>query len=146
MIRKITEADRETYLEFSRIFYDSPAVHAPIPESRRVAAFDEMVSSDERLVGVVLECDGKPAGYGLASKMYSQEAGGIQLWLEELFILPEYRSRGLGREFFAYMEAIPNVARTRLEYERANTRVAALYRRLGYSDVPYAQLMKDIKK
>ena len=50
MIRKITEADRELYLEFSRIFYDSPAVHAPIPESRRVAAFDEMVSSDERLV------------------------------------------------------------------------------------------------
>lgn len=146
MIRKITKSDRELYLEFSRIFYNSPAVHAPIPESYREAAFDEMVSSDERLVGVVLECDGKPAGYGLASKMYSQEAGGIQLWLEELFVLPEYRSRGLGREFFDYMEALPNVARTRLEYERENLRAAALYRRLGYSDVPYAQLMKEIKK
>lgn len=145
MIRKITEADREIYLEFSRIFYDSPAVDAPIPESHRIAAFEEMVSSDERLVGVFLECDGKPVGYGLASKMYSQEAGGIQLWLEELFILPEYRSRGLGREFFAYMESLPNVARTRLEYAKGNARAVALYRKLGYEDVPYGQLMKKIK-
>ena len=129
MIRKITEADREIYLEFSRMFYDSPAVHAPIPESHRAAAFD-----------------GRPAGYGLASKMYSQEAGGIQLWLEELFVLPEYRSRGLGREFIAYMESLPNVARIRLEYERSNTRAAALYRKLGYADMPYEQLVKNIKK
>ncbi len=146
MIRKITEADREKYLEFSKIFYDSSAVDAPIPESHRIAAFEEMVASQERLVGVFLECDGKPVGYGLASKMYSQEAGGIQLWLEELFVLPEYRSRGLGREFIAYMESLPNVARIRLEYEKSNTRAAALYRKLGYADMPYEQLVKNIKK
>lgn len=146
MIRKITEADREIYFEFSRMFYDSPAVHAPIPESYRAAAFEEMVSSDDRLAGAMLECDGRPAGYGLASKMYSQEAGGIQLWLEELFVLPEYRSRGLGREFIAYMESLPNVARIRLEYEKSNTRAAALYRKLGYADMPYEQLVKNIKK
>ena len=146
MIRKITEADREIYLEFSRMFYDSPAVHAPIPESYRAAAFEEMVSSDDRLAGAMLECDGRPAGYGLASKMYSQEAGGIQLWLEELFVLPEYRSRGLGREFIAYMESLPNVARIRLEYEKSNTRAAALYRKLGYADMPYEQLVTNIKK
>lgn len=146
MIRKITEADREKYLEFSKIFYDSSAVDAPIPESHRIAAFEEMAASQERLVGVFLECDGKPVGYGLASKMYSQEAGGIQLWLEELFVLPEYRSRGLGREFFAYMESLPNVARIRLEYEKSNTRAAALYRKLGYADMPYEQLVKNIKK
>ena len=115
-------------------------------ESYRAAAFEEMVSSDDRLAGAMLECDGRPAGYGLASKMYSQEAGGIQLWLEELFVLPEYRSRGLGREFIAYMESLPNVARIRLEYERSNTRAAALYRKLGYADMPYEQLVKNIKK
>lgn len=93
-----------------------------------------------------LNATGKPAGYGLASKMYSQEAGGIQLWLEELFVLPEYRSRGLGREFIAYMESLPNVARIRLEYEKSNTRAAALYRKLGYADMPYEQLVKNIKK
>lgn len=145
MIRKITKADREKYLEFSKIFYDSSAVDAPIPESHRIAAFEEMAASQERLVGVFLECDGKPVGYGLASKMYSQEAGGIQLWLEELFVLPEYRSRGLGREFFAYMESLPNVARMRLEYDKGNVRAVALYRKLGYVDMPYGQLVKKIK-
>ena len=46
----------------------------------------------------------KIAGYGLIAKTFSQEAGGMVYWLEELYILEEYRSKGLGSEYFRYME------------------------------------------
>ncbi len=145
MIRKITPSDRELYLKLSGMLYSSEAVSGPIPESRRIAAFEEMMRSDAYLIGVVAECGGVAAGYGLASKMYSQEAGGIVLWLEELFILPEYRSRGLGMEFFEYMANISGVARMRLEFAPENLRAESLYRRLGFVGVPYKQLMKDLR-
>ncbi len=143
MIRKIKESDREIFLKFAKTMYMSDAVAAPIPESRHVAAFNEMMRSEDYLLGLIVECDGKPVGYGLCSKMYSQEAGGISLWIEEVYILPEYRSRGLGRELFAYVEKIPGIARLRLEVDAENTRAIDLYVALGFSDVPYHQLMKD---
>ena len=56
--------------------------------------------------GCMLEEDGESVGFGLVAKTWSREAGGMTLWLEELFILPQYRSRGLGSalvlEFLLY--------------------------------------------
>ena len=145
MIRKIKPSDRDTFLKLSGMLYASDAVERQIPESNREAAFDELMRSNDYLDGVILESGGKIAGYGLTSKMYSQEAGGFVLWLEELFILPEYRSKGLGGEFFRYAEGIPGIVRTRLEVEGKNARAISLYKRLGYKEGPYMQMMKILR-
>ena len=93
----------------------------------------------------ILEYEGQPAGYGLIAKTFSQEAGGYVYWLEELYILEEFRSKGLGSEFFAYVEEHKEegVLRFRLEVEEDNTRAAALYERLGYKPLNYKQMMKE---
>ncbi|MPM68864.1 hypothetical protein SDC9_115799 [bioreactor metagenome] len=66
------------------------------------------------------------------------------LWVDELYIKPEYRGCGLGHAFFAFLEKSPHVKRIRLEVESRNERAIALYRRLGYTDLPYSQMMKDL--
>jgi ribosomal protein S18 acetylase RimI-like enzyme len=40
--------------------------------------------------------DGNPVGVAYASCLLSLEHGGFSGWLEELYVLPEWRGRGIG--------------------------------------------------
>lgn len=146
MVREIRKEDYQLYMDLSREFYDSEAVLHTIPESYREATWKEMMRSPEFVRGYILEKDGAPAGYGLTSRTFSQEAGGKVVWLEELYIRPEYRCHGLGKEFFRYVDEkiAPEVKRLRLEIEPENLRAKKLYLSLGYEDLPYAQMVKDV--
>ena len=149
MVRRIRREDRENFLRLSEMFYASPAVLHGVPEKYHEDMFEELMRSDEYADGYILEADGKCVGYGLTAKSYSREAGGRVLWLEELFILEEYRSRGLGREFFAAAEEYASAngfARIRLEVEEDNVRARSLYQRLGYEDLTYLQMVKELRR
>ena len=71
------------------------------PASYHDAALDELFRPDSLQRACLLEQDGETAGYGLLSLKYSHEAGGLELWVEELYVRPAFRGRGLGHEFFA---------------------------------------------
>lgn len=147
MVRKITSADRNEFLRLSKMFYASMAVMHDIPEDYHKKAFEELMRSDEYAEGYILETEGKTVGFGLTAKTYSREAGGKVLWLEELFVLEEYRSCGLGKEFFAMAEADARekgFARIRLEVEEENVRARTLYERLGYQPLGYSQMVKEL--
>ena len=95
----------------------------------------------------LLDWEGETAGYGLTARTFSQEAGGIVIWIEELYIREAYRSRGLGREFFSYIEEKNRgkIKRIRLEVEEDNTRAISLYERLGYEVLGYNQMIKEFE-
>lgn len=75
--------------------------------------------SREYASAYILEFGDEVAGYGLMSYTFSQEAGGMAAWIEEVYIRSKYRGRGLGKEFFSYVDAViaPKVMRLRLEVE-----------------------------
>ncbi len=145
MIRKAEKRDRQAYLEMAHEFYHSPAVLHPVPDSYLEATFEECMRSDIYSVCYIMEVNGKYAGYALISKTFSQEVGGRVYWLEELYIRESYRSKGLGRAFFAMIEEEKNhgVKRFRLEVEEENHRAIALYERMGYKRLEYKQMIKD---
>ena len=94
----------------------------------------------------LLEQDGETAGYGLLSLKYSHEAGGLELWVEELYVRPAFRGHGLGHEFFAWLRglsAAEHIRRIRLETEPENERAAALYARMGFSPLGYCQMFRE---
>jgi ribosomal protein S18 acetylase RimI-like enzyme len=142
-IRKISKQDRQQYLEMTKMFYHSEAVLHPVPIEHAQRTFEEMMRSEVYLRGYFLEVHSKVAGYALTARTFSQESGGIVVWLEELFILPEYRSQGLGRECLSFLENEEGISRIRLEVEPENKRAFDLYCRLGYRELPYLQLVKD---
>ena len=143
MIRKAAEGDKETYIEMAREFYDSPAVAHKVPDAYFGRTFDEAMRSDEYVGLYMLTDGGAICGYALTARTFTQEAGGTVLWLEELYLRPAHRSKGLGREFFAFMEREMPAARYRLEVEPDNGRAKALYARLGYKILPYEQMYKE---
>lgn len=148
MIRKLEKKDRELYIRMAHDFYHSPAVLHPIPDVCFERTFEECMRPEGYARGYILEWEGDTAGYGLISKSYSQEAGGYVYWLEELYILEAYRSKGLGSEFLRYVEETkePQVTRLRLEVEEENVRAIALYKRCGYEVLKYVQMVKDSQR
>ena len=145
MIREITEKDRKIYLELSEEFYSSPAVSHKIDIKNCENAFEETLKGSPYIKIFMFEADGKPVGYGQVSFTYSIEAGGLTLWLEEAYVKPEYRSRGLGSEFFEYVfYNYGKVAkRYRLEIDPDNLRAEKLYVKKGFSDMPYKPMVKE---
>lgn len=145
MIRRINENDRAVYLQMAHEFYHSEAVLHPVPEENYGRAFDEMMRSDAYMTGLILQHEDQIAGYALLCRTYSQEAGGMAVWIDELYVRPEFRNRGVGRAFFAELENILPAARYRLEIEPDNARAEKLYRSMGFDVLGYRQLVKDIR-
>ena len=128
-----------------REFYSGDAVLHPVPEEYFQRTFDALMENTPFAAAYIIEQDGVTAGYALLAKSFSQEAGGIVIWIEELYIRPEFQGHGLGTAFFRFLEAQNDgtVKRYRLEYEPANVRGAALYRRLGFTPLGYSQVIKE---
>ena len=141
-IRKITAADRAVYLQLSEEFYHSEAVLHPVPSEYFERSFEEMMRSDEYLLCYLLERDGETIGYALLAKTWSVEAGGAVVWLEELYLRPDYRGQGLGSVFLAFMTREIPAERYRLEVEPDNHRAKALYGRYGFEVLPYQQMKR----
>jgi len=146
MIRRIRPSDREVYLKMAHDFYHSEAVLHPVPDENLYRSFNEMLRSDAYLTGLIFEKDGKIAGYALLCKTWSQEAGGKTVWIDELYVLPEFQGQGIGHEFFAELRAIEPAARYRLEIEPDNLRARKLYESMGFENLGYLQLVNDITK
>lgn len=146
MIRKFVPEDREDYIRFSTEFYNSSAVDKPVPREHFEQGFDEIMRSDVYVQGYMLVCDGNNVGYCVTMKTYSVEAGGITIWIDELFVLEEYRSKGLGRELFKYIEenGDKKLRRIRLEVELENGRAISLYKKMGFEPAPYDGMWKTI--
>lgn len=146
MIRRMTTEDREFYLRAADEFYHTDAVEKPLPMERLNANFDEVMRSDVYLEGLILEQDGEKAGYCLLTKTFHTEAG-MTLWLEDVYILEQFRSKGLGKELFAYLDEnySEKFGRFRLEVEDENEIAVALYKKNGFRFLEYKQMIKDNK-
>lgn len=146
MIRKVTPEDKEIYMQLADAFYHSEAVLHPVPDSHKEAMWAELMRSEDYAQCFFIEKNGEVAGFLLMAYTFSQESGGKVAWIEEIFINPEYRSQGLGTEFFEFIkkEIEPTCSRIRLEVEEDNVRAKKLYSSLGYEILPYQQMVKEL--
>ena len=117
---------RAYYLE------DGHAFH----EDRQLPALAALVAGDPLGRAWLVRLGERPVGYAVLTWAFSVEAGGREACVDELYLVPEVRDRGLGRRVLALLEAearAQGVRRVFLEVERHN-RVIGLYRRAGYVD------------
>ena len=145
MIRPFSQSDRSIIVKMMQTFYQSPAVCHSVPKSYFNTTIDTVLNGSPYAEGWIVEYDGNPAGYGLVAKTYSNEVGGLVIWLEELYISEEFRGLGLGSELIQFIEEYyhDRAARFRLEVTDSSEDAARLYRRLGYQPLGYHQMIKD---
>ena len=148
LIRDLQATDRDNLIHMMREFYASPAVLHLVPDTYFIRTADALDQKSPYVAAYIAEHQGVPAGYGLVSLTYSNEAGGLVVWLEELYIRDFARGFGLGTELIGYIENQyrDQAVRFRLEVEEENHAAVRLYRRKGYTSLPYAQMVKELPK
>ena len=135
--RPITAADETDFYTMAEEFYHSDAVLHPIPAEYHRRAFSEMMRSGQYLSGYIFTDGDNTAGFAVTNRMMQHEAGGVMVWVEDLYIRPAYRGQGLGSRFLAWLEEQlrGDAVMLRLETEPENERAQELYYRLGYENL-----------
>lgn len=152
VIRDMESRDEGAVLEMMKDFYRSPACLHVVPEKNFKNTIREAVSGSPFVRILILEekDDDAPSqaartiGYAHYVVSWNNEAGGQQIWFDELYLKDAARGKGYGTMVFGWMEKnYPDVKRIRLEATKENTRAVSLYERIGYGELPYYQMCKD---
>ena len=70
--------------------------------------------------------------------------GGRCVFLEEIFLKPQFRGQGLGPQVMAWIEnQYPSARRFRLEVNEVNRGAVHMYQKAGYDYLRYDQMVID---
>ena len=142
MIRKMIREDKNVIIDMMRVFYASPAVLSNGSEEIFEADVENCVNENPYLEGFVFEENGEILGYGMIAKSFSTEFGKPCIWVEDLYLKPEYRGQGIGGKFFEYLEQNYTECIFRLEVEEENERAIHVYEKNGFAVLPYMEMKK----
>ncbi len=142
MIRNIQERDREEVLCMMRTFYASDAVWSNGSDEIFAADVDACLSDSPYIEGYVFEGDGVLQGYAMVAKSFSTEFGKPCMWLEDIYVAPEFRDRGIGSAFMSFIQNKYTDAIFRLEVEPENERAVHVYEKCGFVVIPYMEMKK----
>ena len=69
----------------------------PLDRQWAAASFSTLLRDDSLGAVWIIADDSEPAGYVVLTVRFSMEYGGLDAFIDDLFIRPAYRRRGLGR-------------------------------------------------
>ncbi|MBR2622294.1 MAG: GNAT family N-acetyltransferase [Clostridia bacterium] len=141
-IRRMTVADTDVVIDMMRTFYASPAVFTNGSEEIFQNDVTACVSDSPYAEGFVFESKQGLLGYGMIAKSFSTEFGKPCIWIEDLYLLPDYRGLGIGSAFFSFIEKTYPDHLLRLEVEEENERAVHVYKKNGFDVLPYMEMKK----
>ncbi|MEX2570687.1 MAG: GNAT family N-acetyltransferase [Gemmatimonadota bacterium] len=103
-IREAGPGDIGVFLDLVDALADYEKLERPSAEARERLARDGF-GDTRRIQPYLAERAGRPVGYAVTLFTYSSFLALPTLYLEDLFVLPEARSKGVGRAFFRYLAA-----------------------------------------
>ena len=145
-IRKLCAADFDQVMAMMRVFYASDALLVHPDDAVLARTLRDSMAGGPYITGYGFKINGCLAGYGMVSRSYSTETGGICLWIEDIYICPAYRGKGIGTAFLQFVEKLGGAVRLRLEAEPANEKAMSVYRNAGFQELGYTQLVKELQE
>lgn len=141
-IRDMTIQDKASVLEMMRVFYASPAVFTNGSDEIFLNDIENCINNNPYLEGYIIENSNGILGYAMVAKSFSTEFGKPCFWIEDLYIKDEYRGLGLGKTFFDFITKKYTDCIFRLEVEEENERAIKLYKKCGFTVLPYMEMKK----
>jgi ribosomal protein S18 acetylase RimI-like enzyme len=117
----------------------------------QVRSVTEQIVNDDRLgfVLVAVEKNEKPVGVVLGCAILGIEHGGLSGWIEELYVLPEFRERGVGSFLIAEFIRVASRFGWRaidLEIDSSHRRAVSLYERHGFTQLDRSRWSRRLKQ
>lgn len=131
-VRLATQTDVPVLVALMREFYAESAF--PLDGEWAAHAFASLIADPSRGAVWLITCDGVVAGHVVLSVRFAMEFGGLSAWIDDLFVLQEYRRKGAAR---AGLDALVAECRRRgcrsmhVEVAPDNVAATALYRSYG---------------
>lgn len=132
LVRRAVVADAPTIANFARAFHAED--HHPLSDEGVAGLLVMLEPGFSDGVVLLLEVDGVAQGYGVLSFCYGYEHGGPETFVEDIYVVPELRSRGFGQLLLSALETEARAAGRRaihLEVMPGN-RAETWYRRQGW--------------
>ena len=142
-IRNMESKDRRQVLEMMRTFYSSDAVLSNGSEEIFHIDIDNCIGDNPYLEGYIFENGHSVVGYAMLAKSFSTEFGKPCIWIEDIYIKDEYRGLGAGSFFLKFVETKYPHSLFRLEVETENERALHVYKKCGYTVLPYTEMKKQ---
>ena len=133
--RPAQEGDVPLLLGLMQGFYRD--TDTPLDADKATIALAALVADPALGRILVIEVDGGPVGYVVLSLGFSLEFLGRDAFVDELYVVPEHRGRGLGRAALQELESVAaglGVKALHLEVGPDNESAKGLYRRAGFLD------------
>lgn len=104
MIRPAVPADAPTILAFIRELAEYERLaHAAVATVEEIEG--TLFGPDPQARILIAEWEGEPAGFALSFFSYSTFLAQRGVWLEDLFVRPAFRGRGLGKALLLHLAA-----------------------------------------
>jgi GNAT superfamily N-acetyltransferase len=131
-LRRVADADLPALARMAAAFNDEDG-HPLSRAGRR--ALEELCAGTPHGLGLMIEHEKHTIGYIVIGLGFSIEYGGIDGFLDEFFVEPRHRGRGLGTAALVELGKLARrmkIKALHLEAMPGNDGAARLYQRLGY--------------
>jgi ribosomal protein S18 acetylase RimI-like enzyme len=144
-VERATLADREILIDLThRQFIEHEIMYtAEILDS----AIEEMLAKEGLGILLIAIENSQVIGFAVISFSWTLEHGGKSAWLDELYVLPEYRGRGVGSMLVGkVIEAAKKEGckAIDLEVEEDHRRAERLYERKGFERLTRSRWAKSL--
>jgi len=127
------------------LYTDDPSTEGMTVEKIR-RTIEELAQHPEKGTIVIFETDRAVVGYSLVVHFWSNEYGGTIEVIDELYIRPEWRGKGIASAFLQHLVATAgrSVKGFQLEVTPRNERARALYIRHGFRPAKNEHLFRKL--
>ena len=142
VIRLMTADDTAAVIEMMRVFYASEAVWTNGSDEIFKNDIEACLGDSPYLEGYIFDNDGEIQGYAMAAKSFSTEFGRKCIWIEDLYIKADCRGMGIGSRFIDFISDKYSDHIIRLEVEQENENAVHVYKKGGFTVLPYMEMNK----
>jgi GNAT superfamily N-acetyltransferase len=148
-IEFVTMTDRQAapdVLRMMHALYDGGGADAQASFDRFPSTIDRLLTEPSRGRIVLFAQQDGVCGYSILIPYWSNEVGGVLLFVDELFVDATARGQGVAQAFFAFVEQTRPYEAVALALEVAprNRRARSLYERLGFSDRHHDMMIRRL--
>ena len=132
--RTFRKGDYSEFKKMCMALYREDPVDETITERKISRTIRELRQNRSKGSIIIFEVEGVLVGYSILIFYWSNEFGGNVLHIDELYVKPRYRQRGVATMFFQHVlkEFKDEIVGLQLEVTPSNTTAMGHYRKLGF--------------